>query len=550
MIDNSTATVATMSASRSGRVLQASWTRSRQSGLDPAKPMDPPTAGGVDTGSRLFRAATPVLERVRDEIDGERYSVMLVGAQAEMLTTVNGCRPIDAVVERIGATPGALWREDTTGTNALATPFETRKPLFVRGREHYVEGLHDYSCYGRPIFDPMTGRLLGVLDIMSDAGAESALMRPFVDAAIVEIERNIRQSVGNRTRSVIRAFEEAARHPAAIVVAISRSVMLQSSAAARVLSPTDIALLQQLAHDLRASTTVEVTLGNGHTARVELEPVDNSDGVLVRAHTRQRPMVPRTAERLRSSSRVRQWIEDFPGSAGSGVIVGESGSGRSTALADATGDLARCAIDGRALYEAEAERRLRAFAEQPGDRLLTIDDLDRLPAGPMGIVEEILVSGRHRVLAGTGIPDPADVGATRLLHLFENRLDLPALRDQRSELLATLDELAGPGVRYRFTPQATRVLESYSWPGNHRELASVLRSLARSRGTLIDAADLPIELRMKSTVKTLTPWQQASCDAIMRAMEISHGNKAHAADYLGISRSTLYHHIKEYGIIV
>jgi len=36
----------------------------------------------------------------------------------------------------------------------------------------------------------------------------------------------------------------------------------------------------------------------------------------------------------------------------------------------------------------------------------------------------------------------------------------------------------------------------------------------------------------------------------MRAMEIYHGNKAHAADYLGISRSTLYHHIKEYGIIV
>ncbi|MGO8609919.1 helix-turn-helix domain-containing protein, partial [Rhizobium johnstonii] len=69
------------------------------------------------------------------------------------------------------------------------------------------------------------------------------------------------------------------------------------------------------------------------------------------------------------------------------------------------------------------------------------------------------------------------------------------------------------------------------------------------RGTTIDVADLPIELRTKSTTKSMTPWQQASRDAIIRALESCHGNKAHAAEFLGISRSTLYHHIKECGIV-
>ncbi|MDJ0360014.1 helix-turn-helix domain-containing protein [Rhodococcus sp. H29-C3] len=545
MVDNFKGAFATFPASQQGFNLQASWVRSQQAGLDPSKPMDPPTADGVDTESRLFRAAAPVLERVRNEIDGERLSVMLVGANAEMLTTINGCTQIDSVVARIGATPGALWREETTGTNALATPFVTREPLFVRGPEHYVEGLHSYSCYGRPIFSPLNGQLVGVLDIMSDAGAESALMRPFVDSAIADIQRNIKNSIGSRGQSVIRAFEEAAQHPAAMVVAVSRSMVLQSAAAARVLSSTDLAWLQQLAEGLHGSTRTEIELTSGHTAQLDMEMVGESDGVLVRVQSRQRPIIPRTAEPLRHWSRMRQWFDDFQNGTASGVIVGELGSGRSTALREAAGKQPHGAIDGR-LDKIEVEDRLRALVSRPCHELITIDNLDQLSTLSQAFVEKLLTVGSPRILAATGI---SDTNSSRLLDLFEDRLDLPTLRAQRSELLTTLNELAGPGVRYRFTTQATRVLESYSWPGNYRELSIMLRSMARLRGALIDVADLPAELRMKSTTKSMSPWQQASRDAIIRAMESCHGNKAHAAEYLGISRSTLYHRIKEYGII-
>ncbi len=534
---------ARFSASREGRNLKASWARSQQAGLDPSKPMNPPTSGSVDTESRLFRAAAPVLDRVRSEIDGERLSVMLVGAKAEMLATINGCAQIDSVVARIGATPGALWREETTGTNALATPFVTREPLFVRGSEHYIEGLHNYSCYGRPVFSPLNGQLVGVLDIMSDAGAESALMRPFVDSVITEIERNIKRSVGSRSQSVICAFEAAARHPAAMVVAVSRSMVLQSSAAARVLSSTDLAWMQQLAEGLHRSTRSEIELTSGHTAQLDMEPIEDADGVLIRVQSRQRPVVPRTAEPLRHWSRMRQWFDEFRTDNVSGVIVGESGTGRSTALQEAAGAEPHCTIDGRSSDKTEVEAKLRALAIGPCHDLLLIDNLDQLSALSQALVEKLLL-GAPRILAAT-----ADTDNTRLLSLFERRLDLPTLRAQRSELLTTLNALAGPGVRYRFTLQASRVLESYSWPGNHRELSTMLRSLVRLRGTTIDVADLPIELRTKSTTKSMTPWQQASRDAIIRALESCHGNKAHAAEYLGISRSTLYHHIKECGIV-
>lgn len=550
MKDNVSVARASVTTSRADRALRASWKRSRQYGLNPSVAMDPPTVSDVDTRGRLFRAAAPVLHRIRTDIDGERLSVMLVGAQAEMLTTVNGCRQIDTVVERIGAIPGAVWREDTTGTNALATPFETRGPLFVRGDQHYMEGLHGYSCYGRPIFNPLNGHLLGVLDVMSVAGAESSLMRPFIDSAIAEIEQNIQDTAGSRIRSVVRAFEDAARHPAAMVVAVSPNLMLQSTMAARTLSDADIATLQQLADGMPGTIRTECELTSGQTARLEMTSIEGSDAVLIRLRSRQRPAIPRAAEPLRQRSRVQQSIDDVRAGTGSAVIVGEPGSGRTTALNAAARGLALRAIDGRTAVTTEIEEMLCTSACDPLPDVLTIDNLDLLSTSARYLVETLLARSGPRIFATTSVPAAADVDSARFLDLFDNRLDLPTLRDQRSELLSTLNEIAGPGVRFRFTPQATRVLESYSWPGNHRELATVLRSLARSRGKLIDVADLPIDLRMKATIRQMTPWQRASCDAIMRAIEIHHGNKAHAAEYLGISRSTLYHHIKEYGIIV
>ncbi|WP_233500132.1 Fis family transcriptional regulator [Gordonia sp. YC-JH1] len=406
MSNNDAVTLTSRGALWSDRALHASWMRSQQYGLDPSKPMDPPTTDGIDTGSRLFRAATPVLRRMCAGIEGERLSVMLIGAQAEILTTVNGCAQIDHVVERIGATPGAVWREDTTGTNALATPFETRRPLFVRGVEHYVQDLHGYSCYGRPIFNPLNGRLMGVLDIMSVAGAESGLMRPFIDTAIAEIERNIRSTSSGSTRSVIRAFEDAARHPAAVVVALSRAMVLQSSMAARTLSATDVSALQQLADGVRTATRTELELTSGNTARVEMEPIDGADGVLIRVQARQRPAVPRTADRLRYWSRVQNWVDDIRDSCRSGVIVGEPGSGRTTALAGAAGGRARHAIDGRTDDPTEVENRLRSLINDPGREVLTIDNLDLLPQSARNLTENLLVGQAQRVLAATSAPRP------------------------------------------------------------------------------------------------------------------------------------------------
>jgi transcriptional regulator of acetoin/glycerol metabolism len=64
---------------------------------------------------------------------------------------------------------------------------------------------------------------------------------------------------------------------------------------------------------------------------------------------------------------------------------------------------------------------------------------------------------------------------------------------------------------------------------------------------VITVADLPPECRA-STRRLLTPLESIECDAIVQALLNTEGNKARAAQQLGMSRATIYRKIREYGI--
>ncbi|MGH3468302.1 MAG: helix-turn-helix domain-containing protein, partial [Thermocrispum sp.] len=84
-----------------------------------------------------------------------------------------------------------------------------------------------------------------------------------------------------------------------------------------------------------------------------------------------------------------------------------------------------------------------------------------------------------------------------------------------------------------------------------RELAMVVRHAAASPTTgEITAADLPEAYRTPVSPRPLTPWQQAEHDAIVSALRATAGNKLQAAERLGISRTTLYNHIRAMKITV
>lgn len=133
---------------------------------------------------------------------------------------------------------------------------------------------------------------------------------------------------------------------------------------------------------------------------------------------------------------------------------------------------------------------------------------------------------------------------------------LPPLRDRLEDLPA----LARAFVeRYRskfrkpivgISESALRILQSYWWPGNIRELENLIeRLVAVSDKEWITDEDLPLEYhfaRLDSAPSPGEPLFQEACDTfernfILRALERGDWNVAATARYLGIPLSTLKH---------
>src|ERR1700744_4236845 len=168
----------TVCSSQPARVIIAdSWRRSRLSGLSPSSTFDALSADDYDTSSRLLRAADPVLNTMAASLDGWDYCVMLADRDARIVASRWGCARMRHMFELLGeALHGTIFREETTGTNSIATTYELRDAVAVHDDDHLIPRLHAPSYYGNPINDPHPPRLEGVLSITCLAGERNPLL--------------------------------------------------------------------------------------------------------------------------------------------------------------------------------------------------------------------------------------------------------------------------------------------------------------------------------------------------------------------------------------
>ncbi len=147
-------------------------------------------------------------------------------------------------------------------------------------------------------------------------------------------------------------------------------------------------------------------------------------------------------------------------------------------------------------------------------------------------------------------------------------LTIPPLRDRSEDIiiLAThfLESKSPIRSPKKLSPRAERVLFSYSFPGNVRELDHIIeRALIFAEGDLIEPEDLNLPSSITKTVKD--SYQQINNDEngqqeavlsmeelerkhIARALKLNRWDRTQTAYQLGISPKTLYTKIKKYEI--
>lgn len=144
------------------------------------------------------------------------------------------------------------------------------------------------------------------------------------------------------------------------------------------------------------------------------------------------------------------------------------------------------------------------------------------------------------------------------------QIAIPPLRERRDAISALVKEFL---KRYnaRFSrrvqsidDQAWVLLQNYGYPGNIRELESTIaHAVIMAEGDVITVNDLPDDVRFGGGASLALPHYDAANiptlenmekDLIETALRKLNGNQTEAAKALGVSRSTLWRKMKEYGI--
>ena len=131
---------------------------------------------------------------------------------------------------------------------------------------------------------------------------------------------------------------------------------------------------------------------------------------------------------------------------------------------------------------------------------------------------------------------------------------IPPLSERDGDIAALtwhfIDELNTRGRRSiaKIDAAAYEMLLRYPWPGNIRELRNVVEyAFAVGRGPTLTAEDFPPELRGElppTRASHRTP-EEAERARISDALAAAGGQKSHAAELLGISRTTLWRRMRE-----
>lgn len=283
------------------------------------------------------------------------------------------------------------------------------------------------------------------------------------------------------------------------------------------------------------------------------------------------------------------------------LIEGESGTGKELIAAAfhnqsqrAGGPFIRinCAAIPHELIESElfgykrgaftgADRDKRGLIEAANEGTLLLDEIAEMPAHlqtkllrvlqerklrRLGDEREIdvnfrLVSATNRNTAG--LLEEGVLRKDLYFRISTIKIKVPALRERLDDViliakrfLERFNEQYDKNIR-DISPEAISRLIHYEWPGNIRELESVIeRAVLFCQGDELLPACLPEEFHPSRTsrsmfvVPPLVPMEEIEREAIMQTLERTSGNVKKSAQILHCPRPTFYRKLKKFGIKV
>ncbi len=175
-------------------LIVASWQRCRHYGLSPHLHIQqnvlPPSGLRLqqDQNHQLRRLALREMHLL-ENILSDTGRMMLLTDPAGLVLDSQGDNTFLGRARKVSLTPGASWREQVTGTNAIGTAIVERRFVQVLGGQHFFDENRFLACSAMPIISP-NGDTAGVLDISGNAYESFSSAASLVRHAVAHIEHD------------------------------------------------------------------------------------------------------------------------------------------------------------------------------------------------------------------------------------------------------------------------------------------------------------------------------------------------------------------------
>jgi len=478
---------------------------------------------------------------------------------------------------RVGLGMGGLWTETIAGTNGIDMAMQTGRVVTVKGADHYFSCFHDFACSSGPLRDAK-GNLIGTLTLVGSArrrAEEMAWCEQVLRIAGTRFQARLFRKY-HHERMTARLISRSAdrMHRFETIVACEQDGTILSSLPLWQDGPAPEAHRKLEGRHLSDIQGATVTLrGPTMVLPRRLVSVAGTPERVRTLHSRPTRALAAMAEQGASLPALIERARKLAAHCVPLLVCGETGLGQAGFIEALQEDLGLTSaftrtIDGtRALTArdfAEMLQGLRFLCEYPVEHCspsLILHQVDRLPAdlqaelacfmrrfddeGGASVQVALrphLFFTSERCWSDLSTDKMLDPG---LLHLVGQAIvELPPLRvrDCEKALGQVLSDIAG---NLSLSDPARAALLAYDWPGNLRELRSVLREAAIcGNGTRINLVDLPDRVS-RTSLQAKAATQQ---DALREALDSTGWNISHAARILGKSRATVNRWIAEEGL--
>jgi transcriptional regulator of acetoin/glycerol metabolism len=177
-------------------VVRDSWRRSLSCGVDPDG-AEPPVEL-MDDDLLAYREGhplAPVMPVIRrllvEDAEADQMIVAVTDAGGRMLW-VEGDSRLRSRAAGMHFVEGARWAEEVAGTNAPGTALAVDHAVQIYGSEHYRRPVQPWSCSAAPVHHPVTGALLGAIDVTGGDHVASPQVLTLVRATVAAVESELR----------------------------------------------------------------------------------------------------------------------------------------------------------------------------------------------------------------------------------------------------------------------------------------------------------------------------------------------------------------------